>query len=68
MAVYFVQQKATVWHEIRIEAETHEEAMSLGIEALENGDGYEVEDSFQWADAYWLGDSKHDEIELNENE
>lgn len=68
MPVYYVQQKATVWHEVRISADTPEQAMAEGIEALENGEGFEVNDSFQWADGYWIGDINHEQIELMENE
>lgn len=68
MPIYYVQQKATVWHEVRISADTPEQAMAEGTEALNSGEGYEAEDSFEWADAFWLGNSNHDEIELNENE
>lgn len=68
MAIYYVQQKATVWHEVRVEAHTPEQALQIGIESIDEGNAFEVNDSFEWADSYWLGDSEHNTIELNENE
>jgi hypothetical protein len=68
MPIYYVQQKATVWHEVSVDADTPQEALSIGMEIMNKYGGHEAEDSFEWADAFWLGDSEHNEIELHENE
>jgi hypothetical protein len=68
MPIYYVQQKATVWYEVEVEADSPEQALELGTELLENGEGVEAQDSFDWADGFWLGDEERNELELKENE
>ena len=54
MAMYRVQQKATVWYEVVIEADNEDEALEFGIEALSDGDGFEASGSFMWQEDYWV--------------
>ena len=48
MAIFYIQQKATVWHQVMVEADDEFEAMELGLDALRDGLGDETEDSFEW--------------------
>jgi len=48
MAIYYVQQKATVWQQVMVEADDEAEAMEFGLDALRDGEGIEAEDSFEW--------------------
>ena len=68
MPIYYVQQKATVWHEVEVWADSPDEALERGVEMLENGEGSEAEDSFEWADGFWLGNWEREQLQLNENE
>jgi hypothetical protein len=68
MATYYIQQKATVWNQVLVEADSPEEAYELGLEALSNGEGYEAEDTWEWQDETCLLDADGDVIELEEGD
>jgi hypothetical protein len=68
MATYYVQQQATVWDQVMVEADTPEEALELGLEALSNGEGCEAEGSWEWMEDTCLLDEDGDVIELEEGD
>jgi hypothetical protein len=68
MAVYWVQQKATVWQEVQVDADSVEEALEIGTRQLEKTGGTEAEDSWEWADAFWVGNWEREQLLMNENE
>ena len=51
MKEYRVQQKAVVWYEVNVWAESVDQAEELAEDALRMGEGREVEYSFEWVDA-----------------
>lgn len=51
MNQYKVQQKAVVWYEVDVLAESIEQAQELAEDSLRQGDGHEVEYTFEWVDA-----------------
>ena len=68
MAIYWVQQKATVWQEVQVDADSPEEALKIGTEKIERTGGYEAEDSWEWVDAFWVGNWEREQLLINENE
>jgi hypothetical protein len=68
MAIYWVQQKATVWQEVQVDADSPEEALRIGTSILERTGGYEAEDSWEWVDAFWVGNWEREQLIMNENE
>jgi hypothetical protein len=54
---YRVQRKATIWYEVKVEASSESEALQLGMDKLNNGEGYEANDSFEFLDEHenWVG-------------
>jgi hypothetical protein len=46
-----VQRKAVVWYEVNVFAEDASQAQELGDEALDKGEGREVEYTFEWVDS-----------------
>jgi hypothetical protein len=50
MKKYRIQQLGHIWHEITVEAKTLEEAHKKGSEAIMNGEGFEIEELFEWQD------------------
>jgi len=61
MAKYVVEQMATVWYRVNVEADTEEQAKELGYELLNKGEGIETSYSFEWQDEFWV------ELEEGEN-
>lgn len=53
MPEYRVQQMATVWYEVVIEADNEDEAIELGLDSLARGNGYEASGSFEFQDETW---------------
>lgn len=64
--LYKIQQKATVWHEIEIEAETLEQALDMAAEQLDDGDGNEVYGTLEFTGEFWAANDEGDELELPE--
>lgn len=54
MPEYRVQQMATVWYEVVIEADNEDEAIELGLDSLARGNGYEASGSFEFQDETWV--------------
>jgi hypothetical protein len=54
MPEYRVQQQATVYYEVVVEADTEDQAREIGVEKIFNGDGYEADGSFEWQDDTWI--------------
>jgi hypothetical protein len=46
-----VQRKAVVWYEVNVFAEDASQAQELGDDALDKGEGREVEYTFEWVDS-----------------
>jgi hypothetical protein len=65
--LYKIQQKATVWHEIELEAETLEQALDMAAEQLDDGDGNEVYGSLEFTGEFWAANDDGDELELPED-
>jgi hypothetical protein len=61
MAKYVVEQMATVWYRVNVEADTEEQAKELGYELLNKGEGIKTPYSFEWQDEFWV------ELEEGEN-
>jgi hypothetical protein len=68
LKIYYVQQKATVWMQVGIEADSEIEAVELGLDSLRSGNGDEAEDSFEFQDEICLLDSEGTVIKLMEGE
>jgi hypothetical protein len=67
MATYYVQQKSTVWIQTAVNAETVEDALKIGATYLNEGGGDEVDNSFEWEDAFAVVDENGELVYLNEN-
>lgn len=66
---YLIQQKATIWYETIIEADSPEEAIEniYDYEKSQNLDWWQVEDSTTMLDEFWWSDENYDEGELRKN-
>jgi hypothetical protein len=53
---YRIQQKASVWIEVSVDADTLEEAMKLAEKDIDNGDFKEDPASFTLEDEFWWED------------
>ena len=53
---YRIQQKATVWVEVSVEADNLEEALLLAEEEINNGNFREDPASFTLEDEFWFED------------
>jgi hypothetical protein len=53
---YLIQQKATVWIEVRVKGETLEEALLAAEEEINNGNFREDPASFTLEDEFWYED------------
>ena len=54
MAIYKVQQRAEVWQEVIVEADSREQALAIGTESLMEGEGTDVDDLFEWQDDIYI--------------
>jgi hypothetical protein len=63
MPTYRVQQQATVYYEVIVEADTEEKAREIGVEKILDGDGYEADGSFEWQDDTWSEEVEDDDEE-----
>jgi hypothetical protein len=61
MATYRVQQGATVYYEVTVEASNEDEALELGMNEIMSGDGMEVEGSFEWQDDTWVEEEEEED-------
>jgi hypothetical protein len=61
---YRVQQRATIWVETNVEADTIDDALEKAQEQMTNGDYRELYDTFELAGEWWAEDSKGNESEL----
>jgi hypothetical protein len=50
---YTVQQKASIWYEATVEANSKEEAIELASTIIMNDDGVPADGSFVWEDEFW---------------
>jgi hypothetical protein len=64
--LYKIQQKATVWHELEVDAETLEQALDMAAEQLDDGDGCEVYGTLEFTGEFWAANDDGDELELPE--
>lgn len=64
--IYTIQQKAEVWAETNIEAETLEEALEKASEEMEQGGYFEVTHTWEFTGNYWATDEEGNELELPE--
>jgi hypothetical protein len=53
---YRIQQKASIWIEVSVEADNPDEALELAEEAIDNGDFKEDPASFELVDEFWWED------------
>lgn len=53
---YRIQQKASIWVEVKVEADSLEEAMKLAEKDIDNGDFWEDPASFELEDEFWWED------------
>lgn len=53
---YRIEQQATVWYGVSVEANSIEEALDLAIQELDEGNGTENPESFEFGDEYWIQD------------
>jgi hypothetical protein len=56
MKQYRVQQMATVWYEVSVEAKDEDEAQFIAEEMFNNGDGYEADGSFEFQGEFWVSE------------
>lgn len=61
MATYKVQQAGVTYYEVTVEASNEDEALELGMAELMNGEGYEVNGSFEWQDDTWVEEQEEEE-------
>jgi hypothetical protein len=61
MATYRVQQGASVYYEVIVEADTEDEALELGMNEIMSGKGLEVDGSFEWQDDTWVEEQEEEE-------
>lgn len=66
METFTIQQKATIWAETYIEAETLDEAMAKASEQMDEGDYHEVSHTWEFTGDYWATNENGDELELPE--
>lgn len=66
METFTIQQKATVWAETFIEAETLQEALDKASEEMEAGEYFEVSHTWEFTGDYWATNENGDELELPE--
>lgn len=58
MAKYIVEQMATVWYQVEVEADTKEQALDLGQDKLNQGEGWQNQDSFEFQDEFWVSEGE----------
>jgi hypothetical protein len=51
-----------------VDADTPEQALEFGTAKLERTGGTEAEDSWEWVDAFWVGNWEREQLIINENE
>jgi hypothetical protein len=61
MATYKVQQAGVTYYETTVKASNEDEALELGMAKLMNGEGYEVNGSFEWQDDTWVEEQEEEE-------
>lgn len=63
---YRIQQRATIWVQTWVEADTIEEAMEKADEQILYGDYQELADTFEPAGEWYAADENGKELELPE--
>lgn len=63
---YRIQQRASMWVETTVEADTLEEALQKAQEQMINGDYRELYDTFDLVGEWWAEDENRIEQELPE--
>lgn len=61
MAIYKVQQKATVWYETEVEATNIDEAINLAQEGLEPLDWVRLDETQEWEDEFYYIDTANED-------
>jgi hypothetical protein len=61
MTTYRVQQGATVYYEVTVQASNEDEALELGMNKIMSGEGVEVDGSFEWQDDTWVEENQEEE-------
>jgi len=61
MKTYRVQQGATVYYEVTVQASNEDEALELGMNKIMSGEGVEVDGSFEWQDDTWVEENQEEE-------
>ena len=61
---YRIQQRATMWVETKVEADTLEEALEKAEEKMADGDYRELDDTFDLAGEWWAEDENRIQQEL----
>jgi hypothetical protein len=62
MAKYIVEQMATVWYRIEVEAENEVEAQEQATNLIISGEGEEMYSSFEWQDQFYIEELDGEEI------
>jgi hypothetical protein len=69
MAKYRVQQKATIWYETNIEADTPEEAVrKIQEDSTLDLDWWQVIDTTEFQATFWLQDEDENETNIDGDE
>ena len=65
---YRIQQKATIWYETSVEANSPEEAVEItqDPERNQNLDWWQVDDSTSFLDTFWWSDEDENEGEIGQ--
>ena len=50
MAEYRVQMASSSWYEVIVTADSEEQALTIGMDSLMDGGGYQLDDTFAWED------------------
>lgn len=63
MKTYKVQQKAEVWYEVEVEANSRAEACNLASDKVMHGEGTVADGGLTWVDEFWTDKDEDGEDE-----